>query len=447
MTRNLFTLDVSGARDGAVGSQAGVRSQELDDLVERGRQVHDELLLARARGQIGFGDLYLLGREAMRARDAAESLGPRFETVALLAQGAEAEVIRAILSSLSHPFHNLLPRAGRAGRPRVLLVDSVDSEAMCAFLESFPPEHTLFVHVEKSGSDVAALARFALVHDILRKRFGPGYQDHLVVITDPRTGHLREEALRDGLVAFELPANVSARYSALTPVGLFPAAVSGIDVRGILAGAHTAAERSAGEDLRTNSAYLLAAMLYLLRTAHGASRHVFVAGTSALGPTAEHLAGLFEESAAGSSEPGQAALCCTARTLPRDALDVAALCDSASGGTAVVMIEQAKPTRDRALPAKTPGAPWLAGRNLSEVAAHSSDVLRGQLAEAGVPVIRLELPALTPNVVGTLHMTAMLAAAFSAGLSGGAPDAPASALRFGTLLRRSFRDSHADIED
>lgn len=83
---DLFSIDVSRAREAAVGAR-GVQDAELDELVPSGRQIHDDLLLARARGQVGFADLYMLGREAMRAREAAESLASRFEDVVVFTSG------------------------------------------------------------------------------------------------------------------------------------------------------------------------------------------------------------------------------------------------------------------------------------------------------------------------------------------------------------------------
>ncbi len=419
MTPDLFTVQTSGAMEAAVGAANGVRAADLDALVARGRQVHDDLLLARARGQVGFGDLYMLGREAMRARDVAESLASRFDNVAVLAQGAEADVAAALLGALAHPFHNLLPRAGRAGRPRVFLVDSMDPDWLGAFVEAFAVEQTLLVSLAKRGTELGPLVQFGIVRDLLKKRIGPGFQDHLVVVTDPKGGTLREEALRDGLLAFEIPGNVPARYSALTPIGLFPAAMAGVDVRGVLAGAHAAAERTAGEDLRNNPAYLLAAMLHVLRTERGRSVCLFVACTEALASTAVHLARLFEESIGkGPTEGGVRQPTCAAAALPRDELTLAQRCAQSGTDVAVVLVEAARSTRDPVFPKDAPGLASLGGRNLSDIAAADLAATRRLLREHGVPCLTLRMPVLGANTIGALHMGSMLAAAFAAGLAG-----------------------------
>lgn len=439
MTGDLFRVDVSAATDEAVGSGNGVCAADLDALVSRGRQVHDDLLLARARGQVGFADLYMLGREAMRAREAAESLAGRFDNVAVLAQGAEADVVESLLGALAHPFHNLLPRAGRAGRPRVFLVDSMGPDWLGAFLESFAVEQTLLVSVSRSGNDTGPLVQFGIVRDMLKKRTGPGFQDHLVVVTDPRGGALREEALREGLLAFEVPSNVPPRFSALTPIGLFPAALAGADVRGVLGGAHAAAERTAGEDLRTNPAYLFAAVLRILAAERGRRHVLFVACQEALGPTAVQLARLFEEcTGRRGQDGGPDGPSCGALNLTRDSAGLAQRCVSGAADTVVVLLEVEKAARDRVFPQGAPGLEHLAGKQLSEVARTLGATARSVLRDAGVPVLSLSVPALTATSVGALHMGCMLAAAFGAGLAGVDAFGLAGAARMDGRLRKAL---------
>jgi len=441
MTNDLFKVDTGAATDQAVGAENGVRQADLDALVARGRTVHDDLLLARARGQIGFADLYMLGREAMRARESAESLANRFDNVAVLAQGAEADVIQALIGALAHPFHNLLPRAGRAGRPRVFQVDSMGPDWLGAFIESFAVEQTLLVCVSRSGTDAGSLVQFGIVRDMLKKRIGPGYQDHLIVVTDPRGGALREEALREGLQAFDVLSNVPARYSALTPVGLFPAALAGADVRGVLGGAHAAAERTAGEDLRTNPAYLLAATLRVLVAERGRRHVLFVACQESLAPSAVQFARLFEESTGRRGEDGAPdGPACSAVNLTRESAGLAQRCVSGARDTVVVLLDVEKAARDRVFPKGAPGLEGLGGQQLSDVARSLTNAVREVLNEAQVPVISLSVPALTPTSVGALHMAVMLAAAFGAGLAGADPFGLVGAARMDSKLRRTLEE-------
>ncbi len=445
MTQELVSVDTSLAMEAALGTGRGVARGELDALVTRGREVHDDLLLARARGQIGFADLYMLGREAVRARDASETLAARFENVAVLGLGAEADVARSILDSLAHPFHNLLPKAGRAGRPRVFVLDSTDPDWLGAFLESFAVEQTLFVTLAKSGRELGPLVQHGIVRDMLRKRVGPGFQDHLVVVTDPMAGPLREEAIRDGLLAFDVPSNVPARFGALTPVALLPAALAGVDVRGVLAGAHATAERTAGEDLRSNPAYLLASVLHLLARNHGRRTQLFVAGVKVLGSTALQLARLMEETivapARADVAPTPAVTSSASFTLPGDARSLARRCEADGGDAVAVMLDIDVGVRDRVFPPGAPGLEWLAGRSLSDLATAEQVATRDALAARGIPVVSMRLPSLSPSSVGALHMTCMLAAVFGAGLSGAGPGSTGSVQTWGRAVRERVEQS------
>ncbi|MCG3134481.1 MAG: Glucose-6-phosphate isomerase [Planctomycetes bacterium] len=427
---DLVQVDVTGALEG-VGAGAfaaasdprpplGVSASDLDALVARGREVHDEILLARARGQVGFADLYMLGREAARARETSESLASRFDNVAVLAAGAEGDVVRAVLQALTHPFHNLLPSPGRAGRPRVFVVDSVDPDWLGAFLDAFAIEQTLVVCIGKSGDELGPLVQFAVARDVAKKRVGPSFKDHLVVVTDGKGGTLREEALREGLLSFEVPGNVPARYGALTPIGLLPAAIAGVDVRGVLGGAHAAAERTSGEDVRSNPAYLLASVLHL-HALRGRRRHLFVAGAEALEATAVQAARLFEESVGAALREPAARRGCDAQVLPRDATALGRRCSTLRDELCVVLFEVSKHGRDRTVPKDAPGLPWLGGHTLSEYAIADSVSFRSVLAASGVPCVSVRLPSVAANTVGALHMTLLLSAAFGAGLAGGEP--------------------------
>ncbi len=98
--------------------------------------------------------------------------------------------------------------------------------------------------------------------------------ERIVVTTDGKTGALRKIADEAGLAGFEVPDGVGGRFSVLTPVGLLPAALLGIDIRGLLAGRGvpwTAASRVA--ELIENPAYLGAV---LHRVAYAEGRRISV---------------------------------------------------------------------------------------------------------------------------------------------------------------------------
>jgi glucose-6-phosphate isomerase len=75
---------------------------------------------------------------------------------------------------------------------------------------------------------------------------------------------LKKLADEEGYTSFVIPADVGGRYSVLTPVGLLPMAVAGLDVEEIIRGAADAHARLGSSDLAKNDCYRYAVLRYLL---------------------------------------------------------------------------------------------------------------------------------------------------------------------------------------
>ena len=94
--------------------------------------------------------------------------------------------------------------------------------------------------------------------------------------TDPESGPLRSIAEAEGINCLPIPGNVGGRFSVLSPVGLFPAAVAGVDVAALLAGAGMADEYCRTPVLQENPAGLMATLLHRAHSESGASIHVMM---------------------------------------------------------------------------------------------------------------------------------------------------------------------------
>ena len=84
--------------------------------------------------------------------------------------------------------------------------------------------------------------------------------ERIVAITDKSQGALKRVADRSGFASFIVPDDVGGRFSVLTPVGLLPLAVAGIDIEQLLSGAKMAVEDFSSADIATNKAYEYAAV-------------------------------------------------------------------------------------------------------------------------------------------------------------------------------------------
>ena len=118
--------------------------------------------------------------------------------------------------------------------------------------------------ISKSGTTTEPAIATRALRWLLERKYGTdGAKKRIYAITDPVQGALRRMAEEEGWESFVIPPNVGGRFSVLTPVGLLPMAVAGIDPMEVLQGAAQAKE---DYDLRSyeNPVWLYAAVRNLL---------------------------------------------------------------------------------------------------------------------------------------------------------------------------------------
>jgi glucose-6-phosphate isomerase len=193
-------------------------------------------------------DTDLLAAAHEQILEFAESMRGRVHTLVTLSVGASALPVQALRTALNSPFHNLtMP----GGLPRLIVLDNIDPDLIGEFLDCVDPSECLFHVVSRSGESEATLALTSLLRGELARRLGPeGHKERVVITTNAHSGTLHELAEREGYTRFDIPDGVQGRYAALSPVGLLPAALLGIDTPGLLAGARDMAQ------LARNSAWI-----------------------------------------------------------------------------------------------------------------------------------------------------------------------------------------------
>lgn len=289
-----LTLDLTGLTS-AVLHEHGPTASEIAALAPAARAARETILARRARGEIGFLDLPDDRATARACLDYASALPPAVDTMVVLGIGGSSLGPRALYSALARPLDALRPRA--PGMPRRLLFpDNADPVTMRAVLEVCDPARTVWNVVTKSGGTAETAAQLLVVAEHLERALGERARDHVVATTDPTAGALRATATARGWRTFDIPASVGGRFSVLTPVGLLPAAVAGLDVAGLLDGARAMRDRCLGDDPATNPALLLAALLHHHHVVRGRPMVVLMAYVDALFDTADWFRQLWAES-------------------------------------------------------------------------------------------------------------------------------------------------------
>lgn len=150
--------------------------------------------------------------------------------------------------------------------------------------------------ISKSGTTTETSISFRLLKELLEKQLGKeGAKKAIYATTDRARGALKTLCNQEGYATYVLPENIGGRYSVLTPVGMFPLACAGIDVKAMLEGAKEAREAYNNDDLKNNLCYRYAVTRdYMLR--NGKAVEMFVTYEPQLSQISEWCKQLFGES-------------------------------------------------------------------------------------------------------------------------------------------------------
>ena len=258
-----ITLDYRNMMADSIGKGYGITLNELEKLATKAKRIDKVLKQGWKERKIGFFDLPFQGENVSKINTFAKKVKNVYEAFVVLGIGGSALGPIALQTALNPPHYNLLTKKDRNGCPKLFVADNIDPAGFEGILRAVDPEKTLFNVISKSGGTAETMSQFIIVRDMLKKRLGKNYKDHMVATTDPEKGILRKIATDEGLETFPIPANVGGRFSVFSSVGLLPAAVVGIDIEELLAGAAYMNELCMTFDLFQNPAYLNATLQYL----------------------------------------------------------------------------------------------------------------------------------------------------------------------------------------
>jgi glucose-6-phosphate isomerase len=226
------------------------------------------------------GEASLLGRVLRRA----ERLRAEADRVVILGIGGSFMGARALFEALRSTYHNDLPPETRLGVPRIYFEgNNADNDALHDLLEllqttcvdpEIREERWAVIVVSKSGGTLETAAAYRVFRREAAEYYGsrsPRLRQLFVPITGA-AGRLRDLSRAEGHAdddVFTVPDNVGGRYAVLTPVGLLPAAVMGLDVRALLLGAAAMTRRFLEEPFERNPVLQYAGVNYLMTEEFG----------------------------------------------------------------------------------------------------------------------------------------------------------------------------------
>ncbi len=182
------------------------------------------------------------------------------------------------------------------GRPRLYFAGcNMSATYHARIMKAVKNDDVCLIVVSKSGTTMETSAAFDLFRYFLFEKYRDGYKERIYTVTDAKNGTLRQESEAMGYKAFVLPAGIGGRYSVLTPAGLLPLAVAGLDIAKIIAGARRAYEVLRQPNVKYNDCYKYAVIRRLLYI-DGKNVEVFSYNEPQMEYFAEWLKQLFGES-------------------------------------------------------------------------------------------------------------------------------------------------------
>jgi glucose-6-phosphate isomerase len=247
--------------------------------------------------QPGFRKLPYDSKLADQIAVLASEIQERCDNFVVVGIGGSALGNIALHSALNHPEYNHLVRPPRRG-PRLFVPDNVDPDRIAGLLDALILDETVFNVITKSGGTAETMSEFLVFRDALIRKLGPErHIEHIIITTDPEKGELREIVRKHGYTSLPIPPDVGGRFSVLSAVGLLSAAVTGIDIHKVLAGAAAMDKLcKSSKKLWDNPALTGAALHYLMDKAKGKNIQVMMPYSHALRDVADWFRQLWAES-------------------------------------------------------------------------------------------------------------------------------------------------------
>ena len=189
----------------------------------------------------------------------AQVLRENCEVVVVAGIGGSYLGARAVIEAMSNSF--LWLQEKKAGQPAIIFAGHNIGEDYLYELTSFLKDKKFgVINISKSGTTTETALAFRLLKKQCEDQRGKEMARKVIVaVTDAKKGAARVTADKEGYKSFIIPDNVGGRFSVLTPVGLLPIAVAGIDIDQLVEGARKMEEVCANENMMENPAALYAA--------------------------------------------------------------------------------------------------------------------------------------------------------------------------------------------
>ena len=228
-------LDI--AKSGVViTEQMKAQAQQANELLHSGKGAGSDFL-GWVHLPSSIDDAQIAAIEAQ-----AEKLRAKAEVVICIGIGGSYLGAKAVYEAMNNSFEFL---RRKHENPTVLFAgQNISEDYTYELLDAVKDYSIAAIVISKSGTTTEPAIAFRIIKAEIEKRYGKeDAATRIVAVTDKARGALKTLATNEGYPTFVIPDDVGGRFSVLTPVGLLPLAVAGVDIKALVAGA-TAMEKA-----------------------------------------------------------------------------------------------------------------------------------------------------------------------------------------------------------
>lgn len=331
---------------------------------------------------------------------AAAKLRSKADLVICIGIGGSYLGAKAVLEAMGNPFAFLHPQ--QANPTVVFAGQNISEDYTHELLEATKAHSIATIVISKSGTTTEPAIAFRLIKSELEKRYGKKEAaERIVAVTDKARGALKTLSTNEGYPTFVIPDDVGGRFSVLTPVGLLPLAVAGVDIKALVRGAQEMERATAdGISFEANPAAIYAAIRNELY-ARGKKIEILGSYEPKLQYVSEWWKQLYGES---EGKQGKGIFPASV-TLTADLHSMGQYIQEGERTLFETIISVGKSAHKVVVEADAEnldGLNFMSGKRISEI--NRMAELGVQLAhvDGGVPNIRIEIPAIDAHTVGSL---------------------------------------------
>jgi glucose-6-phosphate isomerase len=345
-----------------------------------------------------------------RIEKTANHLRSVSDTTVVIGIGGSYLGARAVIEALSHSFAPLL----KTKKHDIIFGgQNICEDYLSDLLEILDSRNYSIIVISKSGTTTEPAIAFRILKDHLEKKVGKAEAaKRIIAVTDAKKGALRSLAQTNGYETFIIPDNIGGRYSVLTPVGLLPIAVSGLDIRMLVKGAKSMEERTRNNKNAPSNPSLLYAAARNLILQSGKSIEVMVGFTPKLHFFSEWWKQLYGES---EGKDGKGIFPASV-DLTTDLHSMGQYIQDGQRILFETMISVKNPVKRLTIPLEKDDSDqlnYLAGKRLSEVNHNAEAGTTLAHNDGNVPIITINIPDLDEYYTGQMIYFFEMACALS----------------------------------